>query len=131
MTDRQVPGRVRQLIGHLAARDRSSLIALHAILRAADETGQARLHDVAIKYREDTLSAMRLEGRDTDREAGTLGIDEARANLVGTVLPRLAGIGIIALTRDPRDAEGQPLVVIEPAFWADVRDARENIATTV
>jgi hypothetical protein len=74
---------------------------------------------------------MRLEGRDTDREAGTLGIDEARANLVGTVLPRLAGIGIIALTRDSRDAEGQPLVVIEPAFWADVRDARENIATTV
>jgi lipopolysaccharide export system ATP-binding protein len=46
-------------------------------------------------------------------------------------LPRLAGIGIIALTRDSRDAEGQPLVVIEPAFWADVRDARENIATTV
>ena len=131
MTERQVPGRVRQLIGHLAARDRSSLIALHAILRAADETGQARLHDVAIKYREDTLSAMRLEGRDTDREAGTLGIDEARANLVGTVLPRLAGIGIIALTRDSRDDEGQPLVVIEPAFWVDVRDSRENIATTV
>ena len=131
MTERQVPGRVRQLIGHLAARDRSSLIALQAILRAADETGQARLHDVAIKYREDTLSAMRLEGRDTDREAGTLGIDEARANLVGTVLPRLAGIGIIALTRDSRDDEGQPLVVIEPAFWVDVRDSRENIATTV
>src|SRR5262245_14453891 len=131
MTERQVPGRVRQLIGHLAARDRSSLIALHAILRAADETGQARLHDVAIQYREHTLSAMRLEGRDTDREAGTLGIDEARANLVGTVLPRLAGIGIIALTRDSRDDEGQPLVVIEPAFWVDVRDSRENIATTV
>ncbi len=131
MTDRQVPGRVRQLISQLAVRDRSSLIALHAILRAADETGQARLHDVAIKYREDTLAAMRLEGRDTDREAGTLGIDEARANLEGTVLPRLAGVGVIALTRDPRDSEGQPLVVIEPAFWADVRDTRETIATTV
>jgi len=131
MTDRPVPGRVRQLIGHLAARDRSSLIALHAILRAADENGQARLHDVAIRYREDTLSAMRLEGRDTEREAGTLGIDEARANLEGTVLPRLAGVGVIALTRDSRDADGQPLVVIEPAFWADVRDTRESIAATV
>ena len=131
MTDRQVPGRVRQLIGHLAARDRSSLIALHAILRAADENGQARLHDVAIRYREDTLSAMRLEGRDTEREAGTLGIDEARANLEGTVLPRLAGVGVIALTRDSRDSDGQPLVVIEPAFWADVRDTRESIAATV
>jgi lipopolysaccharide export system ATP-binding protein len=131
MTDPLVPGRVRQLISQLAARDRSSLIALHAILRAADETGRAKLHDVAIKYREDTLSAMRLEGRDTDREAGTLGIDEARANLEGTVLPRLAGEGVIALTRDPRDSDGHPIVVIEPAFWADVRDARERIATTV
>src|SRR6478672_4954392 len=131
MTERQVPGRVRQLISQLAARDRSSLIALHAILRAADETGRARLHDVAIKYREDTLSAMRLEGRDTDREAGTLGVDEARANLEGTVLPRLASEGVIALTRDPRDSDGHPIVVIEPAFWADVRDARESIASTV
>ena len=74
---------------------------------------------------------MRLEGRDTEREAGTLGIDEARANLEGTVLPRLAGVGVIALTRDSRDADGQPIVVIEPAFWADVRDTRESIAATV
>ena len=131
MTDPLVPGRVRQLISQLAARDRTSLIALHAILRAADETGRAKLHDVAIKYREDTLSAMRLEGRDTDREAGTLGVDEARANLEGTCLPRLAGEGVITLSRDARDSDGHPIVVIEPAFWADVRDARERIATTV
>src|SRR4029450_8927626 len=111
MTERQVPGRVRQLIGHLAARDRSSLIALHAILRAANENGQARLHDVAIRYREDTLSAMRLEGRDTEREAGTLGIDEARANLEGTVLPRLAGSGSSALARGSREHQRQPRVV--------------------
>jgi lipopolysaccharide export system ATP-binding protein len=126
-----MPGRVRQLIGYLASRDRSSLIALHAILRAADETGRARLHDVAIRYREDTLSAMRLEGRDTEREAGTLGIDEARANLAGAVLPRLASQGVISLSKDQVDADGQPIVVIEPAFWADVRDSRETIATTV
>jgi lipopolysaccharide export system ATP-binding protein len=126
-----MPGRVRQLIGYLASRDRSSLIALHAILRAADETGRARLHVVAIRYREDTLSAMRLEGRDTEREAGTLGIDEARANLAGAVLPRLASQGVISLSKDQVDADGQPIVVIEPAFWADVRDSRETIATTV
>ena len=116
MTEHQVPGRVRQLIGQLAAKDRSSLLALHAILTTADETGRASLHDVAIRYREDTLAAMRLEGRDTDREAGMLGIDEARANLAGAVLPRLASQGVIALARDPRNADGQPMVVIEPAF---------------
>jgi len=131
MTDNQMPGRVRQLISQLAARDRSSLLALHAILTVADENGRARLHDVAIRYREDTLSAMRLEGRDTDREAGTLGVDQAQVNLAGTVLPRLASEGVIALSRDQRDADGQPMVIIEPAFWADVRHGRESIANTV
>ena len=126
-----MPGRVRQLISQLAARDRSSLLALHAILTVADENGRAALHDVAIRYREDTLSAMRLEGRDTDREAGTLGVDQAQANLAGTVLPRLASEGVIALSRDQRDAEGQPVVIIEPAFWADVRDSRDAIASNV
>lgn len=131
MSEHQVPGRVRQLISQLAVRDRSSLLALHAILMAADESGRANLHDVAIRYREDTLSAMRLEGRDTDREAGTLSIDHAQANLADTVLPRLASEGVIAMTRDTRDARGVPIVVIEPAFWADVKGARETIATTV
>ena len=131
MSEHQVPGRVRQLIGQLAARDRSSLLALHAILMSADESGRANLHDVAIRYREDTLSAMRLEGRDTDREAGTLGVDQAQSNLAHTVLPRLASEGVIAMMRDPRDAQGQPIVVIEPAFWADVKDARQSIATNV
>jgi lipopolysaccharide export system ATP-binding protein len=131
MTENQMPGRVRQLISQLAARDRSSLLALHAILTVADENGRAALHDVAIRYREDTLSAMRLEGRDTDREAGTLGVDQAQANLAGTVLPRLASEGVIALSRDQRDAEGQPVVIIEPAFWADVRDSRDAIASNV
>ena len=131
MTDPNVPGRVRQLINQLATKDRSSLIALHAILRAADENGRARLHDVAIRYREDTLSAMRLEGRDTDREAGTLGIDEARANLAGAVLPRLASIGVLSVSRDHVDEDGQPIVVIEPAFWSDVRASRASIVATV
>jgi lipopolysaccharide export system ATP-binding protein len=98
---------------------------------AADESGRANLHDVAIRYREDTLSAMRLEGRDTDREAGTLSIDQAQANLAHTVLPRLASEGVIAMTRDTRDAQGVPIVIIEPAFWTDVKGARETIATTV
>ena len=56
---------------------------------------------------------MRLEGRDSDREAGTLGIDQAQANLAGTVLPRLASEGVIALARDQRDAEGQPVTGVE------------------
>ncbi len=75
--------------------DRSTLLGLHAILRAADENGVAKLHDAAIQYREDTLAAMRADGKDVEREAGLLGVDQARANLLNTVIPRLTGERLI------------------------------------
>jgi lipopolysaccharide export system ATP-binding protein len=131
MSQPEIPGRVRQLIGQLAARDRSSLLALHAILMAADDSGTANFHDVAIRYREDTLSVMRLEGRDADREAGMLGVDQARSNLADTVLPRLASEGVIKVARDPRNADGLPIVTIEPSFWADVRGVRDIVTETL
>jgi lipopolysaccharide export system ATP-binding protein len=133
MTEPAIPGRVKQLIGQLAARDRSSLLALHAILLSADDRGVANFHDVAIRYREDTLAAMRAEGRDTDREAGVLGLDQARANLAGTVLPRLASEGIIAVApRDPNNTgDGLPTITLAPEFWADVRPFRDRIVQTL
>jgi lipopolysaccharide export system ATP-binding protein len=132
MTEPAIPGRVKQLIGQLAARDRSSLLALHAILVSANENGSASFHDVAIRYREDTLSAMRAEGRDSEREAGTLGLDQARANLAGTVLPRLASQGVIAVgPRDPQSADGLPTITLAPEFWADVRPFRDRIVETL
>jgi lipopolysaccharide export system ATP-binding protein len=132
MSEPAIPGRVKQLIGQLAARDRSSLLALHAILLSADENGSASFHDVAIRYREDTLAAMRAEGRDTDREAGVLGLDQVRSNLTGTVLPRLASEGVIAAgPRDPKSGDGSPTVVVAPEFWADVRPFRDRIVETL
>ena len=132
MTEPAIPGRVKQLIGQLAARDRSSLLALHAILVSADERGVASFHDVAIRYREDTLAAMRAEGRDTDREAGVLGLDQVRGNLSGTVLPRLAGLGVIGVgPRDPNSGDGLPTIALAPEFWADVRPFRDRIVETL
>ena len=132
MTEPAIPGRVKQLIGQLAARDRSSLLALHAILLSADENGSASFHDVVIRYREDTLAAMRAEGRDTDREAGVLGLDQVRSNLTGTVLPRLASEGVIVSgPRDPKPGDGVPTVVLAPEFWSDVRPFRDRIVETV
>jgi len=127
MTERQLPGRVRQLISQLGSRDRSSYLALHAILNAADDGGSASFHDVAIRYREDTLAAMRAEGRDTDREAGVLGLDQVRANLSETVLPRLASEGVIAVTRDGTSEDGSPRITLAPEFWEDVRPFRATI----
>jgi lipopolysaccharide export system ATP-binding protein len=127
MTERQIPGRVRQLISQLGSRDRSSYLALHAILNSADDGGSASFHDVAIRYREDTLAAMRAEGRDTDREAGVLGLDQVRANLSETVLPRLASEGVIAVTRDGTTEDGSPRITLAPEFWEDVRPFRATI----
>jgi len=127
MTEPQIPGRARQLIAQLGARDRSSLLALHAILHAADDTGSASFHDVAIRYRQDTLAAMGAEGRDTDREAGVLGLDQVRANLSDTVLPRLASEGVIVVTRDGASSDGAPRITLSPELWADIRPFRESI----
>jgi len=131
MTDHEMPDRVRQVLQRLAAGDRSTLLGLHAILRAADERGAANLHDAAIRYREDTLAAMRADGRDIDREAGMLGVDQAQANLLNTVLPRLASEGVITLGKTPGSGDGLPLIIVAPDFWAEIRPYRDSVVETL
>ena len=122
-----MPEAVRRVLERLAAGDRSTLLGLHAILHAADERGVAKVHDVAIQYRDDTLAAMRADGRDADREAGLLGVDQATANLVNTVLPRLIPEGLVAPGPTPGDDDGQPVVTVAPAFWQAVRPFRVSV----
>jgi len=119
MSDREMPDAVRRVLLRLAAGDRSTLLGLHAILRAADDRGIAKLHDAAIQYRDDTLAAMRADGRDVDREAGLLSIDQATANLLNTVLPRLVPEGLIVPGTRPGDDDGQPVVTVAPVFIGD------------
>jgi lipopolysaccharide export system ATP-binding protein len=131
MTDGAMPSRLRLLISQLATRDRSTLLALHAIVNAADDHGSASFHDVAIRYREDTPAAMRAEGRDTDREAGVLGLDQVRANLADTVLPKLASEGIIAVSRDRTTEDGAPRITVVPDLWQEVHPYRDRILETL
>jgi lipopolysaccharide export system ATP-binding protein len=127
MSDHLVPDHVQRVLARMAAGDRSTLLALHAILLAADAGGTANLHDVAIRYREDTLAAMRADGRDVEREAGLLGVDQAQSNLADTVLPRLVSEGLISVSRSPGDGSGLPVVTVAPAFWAEVQSCRETV----
>jgi lipopolysaccharide export system ATP-binding protein len=131
MSDGGMPGRVRHLISQLAMRDRSTLLALHAIVNSADDNGAASFHTIAIRYREDTLAAMRGEGRDIDREAGMLGLDQVRANLADTVIPRLASEGVVVVTRDAMAEDGSPLITLSPEFWQDIRPFRDQILETL
>jgi len=77
----QLRDNVRALIAGVSQKDQFDGLALHAIVRAADEDGVARVRDVAANYRNDYIHALRAKGVDADREAGRLGQDEVRAYL--------------------------------------------------
>jgi lipopolysaccharide export system ATP-binding protein len=128
MSDRdQLPESVRALIAGFSPKDQLDGLALHAIVRAADEDGVARVRDVAANYRNDYLHALRAKGVDADREAGRLGQDEVRAYLSASILPRLAESGVILpLNGDlQRDTD---TVRISPSLWKDIAPRRAEFA---
>ena len=110
--------------------DRSGALALHALLSVADPSGLANFNDAARVYREDHLGALRAAGKDAEREAGTLGLDQVRDHLAKSVFPRLAGLGLITL---PAEGLGTPdaTIRVNDDFWRHVRGTREQVADTL
>jgi lipopolysaccharide export system ATP-binding protein len=129
MTDRPLPERVRRIIDESAGGDRSVVLALHAIVSESDDQGASALHQVAIRYRDDYLAALRADGRDVEREAGRLGLDEVREHLVRSVLPRLRGLGL--LTDAPQNSETDVRITLAPALWAEIAPQRTVIANAL
>ncbi len=123
----QLRDNVRALIAGVSQKDQFDGLALHAIVRAADEDGVARVRDVAANYRNDYIHALRAKGVDADREAGRLGQDEVRAYLTASILPRLAECGVILpLNGDlERDTD---TVRIAPSLWKDIAPRRAEFA---
>jgi lipopolysaccharide export system ATP-binding protein len=120
--------RAFELIEQLARNDRSLAHAVHSLLSAADDTGRAAVHTVAIIYRDDYLAAMRAEGKDADLEAGRLSLDEVTTHLTGSVFPRLAAEGIVVLDR--RDGVNS-IVAFSPGFWSELSNNRAGIETAL
>ena len=121
------PPRIQQLIDHLARGDRSTALALHALISVAGPDGSAPLNEVAIHYRDDHLAALRAEGKDAEREAGRLGLDEVREHLATSVLPRLASEGAVVLPHSgftPPDAH----VKLVDGIWAEITPHRGAVA---
>lgn len=121
------PESLRALIPGFSSKDQLDGLALHAIVRAADAEGAARLRDVAAYYRDDYLHALRMKGGNAEREAGRLGQDEVRGYLIASILPRLAESSVIApLDGDlERDAA---TVRISPNLWKDIAPRRAEFA---
>ena len=123
----KLPESVRALISGFSHKDHLDGLALHAIVRAADDEGVAKVRDVAAYYRDDYLRALRIKGVNAEREAGRLGQDEVRGYLTASILPRLAESGVI-LPLDG-DLEGDAATVqISPSHWKDIAPRRAEFA---
>jgi lipopolysaccharide export system ATP-binding protein len=123
----KLPESVRALIAGISHKDQLDGLALHAIIRAADENGIASVRDVAAIYRDDYLRALRVKGVNAEREAGRLGQDEVRGYLTASILPRLAEIGMIVPLDGDLDRDAAT-VRISPPIWKDIAPSRAEFA---
>ena len=129
MTNPDSSGRAHRLVEQLARGDRSTALALHALISAADPDGVADFDAAALAYRDDYLSALRATGHDAEREAGRLSLDEVRKHLVHSVLPRLVADGVVSAA--PQTAETGSKVRFSGATWAAIVGERDAIAAAL
>ena len=130
MSDRNVPDRVRALIEKFALGDRSAALALHALVSAADAEGCSNFSQAARIYRDDHLAAMRAEGRDAEREAGRLSLDEVRQHLANSVLPRLVSDGVVVVPSGGLSAPDAK-IRIQESYWRDIQSARREVTAAL
>ncbi len=127
MSPQAFPPHVREVIRRFSGDERSIAFALAAIIREADASGSARFKDVAIRYRDEYLHALRAEGKDAEREAGRLGLDEVRSYLAGSVMPRLVGDGaLVPPVPDPDDVDAR--VQLSESLWRVVAPVKGEIS---
>ncbi len=130
MTGPHLPPRAQALVEQISRGDRSVALALHALISAADERGCADFNRAAIVYRDDHLAALRASGRDAEREAGRLSLDEVREHLARSVLPRLASEGAIILPATGLAAPDAKVQIAE-ALWRDIGASRADVASAL
>ena len=117
-----------QTVENIVAGDRALALAFAALLSVADERGHALLDNVAIAYRDLHLQQRRDEGHDIAHEAGLLSLDDIRAHLKSSVLPRLAAKGGLQLVANA-DALPNPAMRVVPSLWRDMQQTKARIVT--
>jgi lipopolysaccharide export system ATP-binding protein len=129
VTAPQGPSRILALVDQLARGDRSIAFALHALISAADSSGEAEFDRIALIYRDDHLAALRSAGRDAEREAGRLSLDEVRHHLARSVFPRLVGDGVIIAP--PGDISSSAKFRFADRIWEEISSTREAVANAL
>jgi lipopolysaccharide export system ATP-binding protein len=124
------PPRVEELIARMSTRERSTALALQALFARADEQGRAGVHDVALAFRDEYLRALRDEGKNVEREAGRLSLDEVDAYVAEHALPRLTEDGVIRqLGKSLKDPDAA--VIVEEGLWREVAPVRAEVARII
>ena len=108
-----------------ATRDSSLALAAAALARVADAQGHGTFSDLAVAYREEFLK-LRAHAKGETQDTGSLSVDDARAYLATSVLPRLAMLKVIVL---PMGALwGDVPIAFAPEIWADMPSDRAAAA---
>lgn len=118
---------LQSILDRLGRADRSPALALHALISVADPAGLADFNQAATVYREDHLAAVRASGKDAEREAGQLSMDQVREHLASSVLPRLVGLGLIRIPETGLQAPDAKVQLAE-GFWRVVEADRPRVA---
>ena len=108
-----------------ASGDGSLMLATAALARIADHQGQAPFRAFAIAYRVEYLRLRALELGSTTPEGGSLSVDDARAYLTTSVLPRLVDLGVVAVPGGP--PEDDTPVAFTPSLWADFQSRPDDL----
>ena len=106
----------------LASRDSSLALGAAALARIADASGAATFGDLAVAYREGFLRLRASRGEQAD--AGSLAVDEARAHLETSVLPRLRVLDVISVPAGKLWSEAP--ITFAPAVWAELSAAGDS-----
>ena len=125
-----IPGDVRALLRRIGEVDRSLALVLGGLLSSADDSGAAQLNAIAIAFRDRHLRLVRAEGKDAERESGRLSLDEVRAYLARSVLPRLVRENVIEMP--PGDAVGpESEIAFVPGIWSQLGGYRSELAESL
>ncbi len=128
MSSPDLPDSVQRRIEELAEGDRSLTFGLHALIVAADPSGLASLHDMAIRFREDYLESLRSRGGDADQEAARLSLDEVRSFLLRSVVPRLVSKSAVVYPVPNAPREVADAVRLAPDLWSAIAPQRAGLA---
>jgi lipopolysaccharide export system ATP-binding protein len=125
-----LPPRLQALLEQYTEGDRSLALAIHALIASAANDGTVSFNDAAIRYRDDHIAVFRAEGRDAEREAGRLSLDEVRTHLANSVLPRLAQDGLVVL---PAEGLANPdcRIRVAPQIWPEIAAHRATVEDDV